>query len=43
MYKLKAGKPLLAAVGAWAAISAAPNAAFADNASDIQALKDQVI
>jgi predicted porin len=42
MHKLKARKPLLAAMGALVVISAAPGAVFADNASDIQALKDQV-
>src|SRR5271155_82406 len=42
MHKLKVRKPLLAVMGAIAAISAAPGAVFADNASDIQALKDQV-
>lgn len=42
MHKLKVRKPLLAAMGAIAAIGAAPGAVFADNASDIQALKDQV-
>jgi predicted porin len=42
MHKLKVRKPLLAAMGAIAVISAAPGAVFADNASDIQALKDQV-
>ena len=42
MHKLKMRKPLLAAVGALVALSAAPAAVFADQASDIQALKDQV-
>jgi predicted porin len=42
MHKLKVRKPLLAAMGALVAIGAAPSAVFADNASDIQALKDQV-
>jgi predicted porin len=42
MHKLKMRKPMLAAVGALVAISAAPGVVFADNASDIQALKDQV-
>ena len=42
MHKLKMRKPLLAAMGALVALSAAPAAVFADQASDIQALKDQV-
>jgi predicted porin len=42
MHMLKVRKPLLAAMGACIAISAMPAAVLADNASDIQALKDQV-
>jgi predicted porin len=41
MHKLNVRKPLLVAMGAIFAASAAP-AVYADNASDIQALKDQV-
>jgi predicted porin len=42
MHMFKVRKPLLAAMGACVAISAMPGAVLADNASDIQALKDQV-
>jgi predicted porin len=42
MQKFHLRKPVLAAMGACAAICAAPGAVLADNASDIQALKDQV-
>ena len=42
MHKLKVRKPLLAVMGAVVTLSAAPGAVFADQASDIQALKDQV-
>jgi predicted porin len=42
MHKLNVRKPLLAAMGALVVLSATPGAVFADNASDIQALKDQV-
>lgn len=42
MYKLNVRQPLLAAMGAMVALSATPGAVFADDASDIQALKDQV-
>jgi predicted porin len=42
MHNLNLRKSILAAMGVSAALAAAPGAVFADNASDIQALKDQV-
>jgi predicted porin len=42
MQKFKLRKPVLAAMGACAALCASPAIVLADNASDIQALKDQV-
>src|ERR1700722_1539004 len=42
MHNLNLRKSILAAMGVSVALAAVPGAAFADNASDIQALKDQV-
>jgi predicted porin len=42
MQKFQLRKPVLAAMGACAALCASPGIVLADNASDIQALKDQV-
>jgi predicted porin len=42
MQKFQLRKPVLAAMGACAALCASPAIVLADNASDIQALKDQV-
>jgi predicted porin len=42
MHMFKLRKPMLAALGACAAISALPASVLADDAQDIQALKDQV-
>jgi predicted porin len=42
MHNLNLRKSILAAMGVSVALAAAPGAVFADNASDIQALKDQV-
>jgi predicted porin len=42
MHNLNLRKSILAAMGASMALAAAPGVVFADNASDIQALKDQV-
>jgi predicted porin len=42
MHNLNLRKSILAAMGVSAALAAAPGVVFADNASDIQALKDQV-
>jgi predicted porin len=42
MHNLNLRKSILAAMGVSVALAAAPGVVFADNASDIQALKDQV-
>ena len=42
MQKFQLRKPVLAAMGACAALCASPGIVLADNASDIQALKDQM-
>jgi predicted porin len=42
MHNLNLRKSILAAMGVSVALAAVPGAVFADNASDIQALKDQV-
>jgi predicted porin len=42
MHKFQLRKPILAAMGACAAIGISPGSVFADNAQDIQQLKDQV-
>ena len=42
MHKFQLRKPILAAMGACAAIGVSPGIVFADNAQDIQQLKDQV-
>jgi predicted porin len=42
MHKFQLGKPILAAMGACAAIGLSPGIVFADDAQDIQQLKDQV-
>ena len=42
MQKFELRKPILAAMGACAAIGISPGIVLADNAQDIQQLKDQV-
>ncbi|HEY0800347.1 MAG TPA: hypothetical protein VGD54_05850, partial [Steroidobacteraceae bacterium] len=42
MHKFQLRKPILAAIGGCAAICASPGIVLADNAQDIQQLKDQV-
>jgi predicted porin len=42
MLKFHVRRPMLAAMGAWAAICASPGIVLADDAQDIQQLKDQV-
>jgi predicted porin len=42
MFKLQLRKPILAAMGVCLALAAAPGFALADDASDIQALKNQI-